>query len=103
MSAAFIRSDFMRKLASVACLLSLPAAAQQSNVQAVSAPAAAQVSVAASDKEGGNVGAAALPNAPEPQNLPQPTRMDYSKPAPLFPNPFARYAPREVPPAVLTN
>lgn len=104
MSAAFIRSDFMRKLASLVCLLSLPAAAQQSqiNVQSVSAPASAQVSLAVSDQQGGNQ-PAPLPNAPEPQKLPQPTRVDYSKPAPLFPNPFARYAPREVPPPILTN
>ena len=29
--------------------------------------------------------------------------MDYSKPAPLLPNPFARYIPRDVPPPAFTN
>jgi outer membrane protein TolC len=105
MSAAFVRSDFVRKLASVVCLLALPAAAQQSQVgaQPGAAPGAVQVSIAVSDEQGGKAPAAALPNAPQPNNLPQPTRVDYSKPTPLFPNPFARYIPRDVPPPVLTN
>ncbi len=29
--------------------------------------------------------------------------MDYSKPTPLLPNPFARYIPRDVPPPAFTN
>src|SRR5215471_11560805 len=96
MSAAFMRSNVVRKIASVVCLLALPAAAQQANVQ----PVAAQASLAGADELGGKQPAASLPNAPQPQKLPQ---VDYSKPAPLFPNPFARYAPREVPPAVTVN
>src|SRR5262245_7887275 len=104
MSAAFIRSDYMRKLVSVVCLLALPAAAQQSNVQPAGARSDVQVSVAASDQPGGTqAAAAALPSAPAPQNLPEPTRVDYSKPRAFFPNPLARYAPRDVPPPVFTN
>ena len=44
-----------------------------------------------------------MSNAPQPKNLPQPTHVDYSRPAPLLPNPFARYMPREVPPPSFTN
>jgi hypothetical protein len=44
-----------------------------------------------------------VPNGPEPKNLPQPTHVDYSKPTPLLPNPFARYMPRDVPPPSFTN
>jgi len=102
MSAAFIRSDLMRKLASVVCLMTLPAAAQQANVQTVAAPAEAQVSVATPDQQGGKP-AAAVPDAPQPQTLTQPTHVDYAKPVRLFPNPFARYVPREVPPPIFTN
>src|SRR5262249_36637276 len=47
--------------------------------------------------------AAPMPNAPQPKKLPQPTHVDYSKPTPLLPNPFARYVPRDVPPPVMTN
>jgi outer membrane protein TolC len=46
---------------------------------------------------------ASIPNAPQPQALPKPTGVDYSKPAPLLPNPFARYMPRDVPPPSFTN
>src|SRR5262249_54425680 len=103
MSAAFIRSDLMRKLASLVCMLALPAAAQQANVQPAAAPGELKVSVATNDEQGGKAPAAALPNAPQPNNLPQPTHVDYSKPVKLFPNPFARYVPREVPPPIFTN
>jgi outer membrane protein len=43
------------------------------------------------------------PLAPQPKNLPSPTRVDYSKPARHFPNPVAPYIARNVPPPVFTN
>src|SRR5260370_35888444 len=46
---------------------------------------------------------ASLPNAPQPQKLPEPLHVDYSKPVKLLPNPFARYIPRDVPPPIFTN
>src|SRR5262245_26336733 len=108
MSAAFFRSDFIRKLVSVVCLLAFPAAAQQSNNSVSLQPitekdtgsvASTQQSSSSTAQQPG----APMPNAPEPQKLPQPTHADYSKPAPLFPNPFARFMPRHVPPPVFTN
>src|SRR5882724_10885590 len=93
MSVGFIRSNFARKVVSVVCLLVFPAAAQQANtglsMQAV--------------QSGSQQPGAPSSNAPEPKNLPQPTHMDYSKPSPLLPNPFARYIPRDVPPPSFTN
>jgi outer membrane protein len=93
MSVAFIRSDFARKLVSVVCLLAFPAAAQQSN---------ASLSMQPEQAQGGQPGAP-MANAPQPKSLPQPTHVDYSKPSPLLPNPFARYIPRNVPPPSFTN
>ncbi|HEU4413792.1 MAG TPA: TolC family protein [Candidatus Angelobacter sp.] len=94
MSVAFIRSNFVRKVASVVCLCAFPLAAQQPNtslsMQAVSAQTSGQPG-------------APVTNAPEPKNLPQPTSVDYSRPTPLLPNPFARYIPRKVPPPAFTN
>src|SRR5258707_893871 len=93
MSVGFIRSNFARKVVSVVCLLVFPAAAQQANtglsMQAV--------------QSGSQQPGAPSSNAPEPKNLPQPTHVDYSKPSPLLPNPFARYIPRNVPPPSFTN
>jgi outer membrane protein len=89
MSAAFIRRDFMRKIAAVICLFALPLAAQQANtgmaVQSGQEPTGKSVS-----------------DAPTPK-LPEPTHVDYSKSTPLLPNPFARYIPRDVPPPAFTN
>jgi outer membrane protein len=109
MSAGFIRSDFIRKLISVVCLLAFPAAAQQSNnnvslqpvsgTEAGSAAATQQPAPSSTPQQPG----APLPNAPEPKKLPEPTHVDYSKPVRLLPNPFARYIPRDVPPPVFTN
>jgi outer membrane protein len=109
MSAGFIRSDFIRKLISVVCLLAFPAAAQQSNntvslqpatgTDAGSAAATQQAAASSAAQQPG----APVPNAPEPKKLPEPTHVDYSKPVRLFPNPFARYIPRDVPPPVFTN
>jgi outer membrane protein len=96
MPAAFICSGFVRKVVAMVALLALPAAAQQANN---TVPVASTV---AAEQNAGQPGAPA-PKAPEPKKLPQPTHVDYSKPTPLFPNPFARYIPRDVPPPVLTN
>ena len=93
MSVGFIRSNFAKKVVSVVCLLVFPVAAQQANtglsMQAV--------------QSGSQQPGAPSTNAPEPKNLPQPTHVDYSKPSPLLPNPFARYIPRDVPPPSFTN
>ncbi|HEY2497370.1 MAG TPA: TolC family protein [Candidatus Angelobacter sp.] len=93
MSAAFIRSDFARKVVSVVCLLAFPAAAQQANTGLSVQPT----------QSGSQQPGAPVSNAPEPKTLPQPTHVDYSKPAPLLPNPFARYIPQDVPPPAFTN
>jgi outer membrane protein TolC len=93
MPAGFIRSDFARKVVSVVCLFVFPLAAQQANTGVPM-----QAASSGSQQPG-----APAPNAPEPKNLPQPTHVDYSKPTPLLPNPFARYMPRDVPPPSFTN
>jgi outer membrane protein len=102
MSLAFICSDFIRKVVAVVALLALPLAAQQSNTALTVAPAGSSAQPDASGQNPSQPGAA-TPNAPQPKKLPQPTHVDYSKPTPLFPNPFARYVPRDVPPPVFTN
>src|SRR5712672_3525172 len=93
MSVGFMRSDFVRKVVSVVCLMVFPAAAQQANTGLQVQPA----------QSGSQQPGAPSTNAPEPKNLPQPTHVDYSKPTPLLPNPFARYIPRDVPPPSFTN
>jgi outer membrane protein TolC len=104
MPVALICSGFVRKIVAIVSLLAFPAAAQQANNTVSVEPAASGTgnsspqSAAAPQQPG-----APIPNAPEPKKLPQPTHADYSKPVPLFPNPFARYIPREVPPPVFTN
>jgi outer membrane protein len=130
MSVGFIRSNVVRKVVSAMCLLTFPAVAQQANTglsmqatpvgeqqpatngnQQSTAPDTSQASTAngsqtsASPQQGGQSqpGKAPLPEAPQVKNLPQPTNVDYSKPAPLLPNPFARYIPRDVPPPAFTN
>ncbi|HEY2361549.1 MAG TPA: TolC family protein [Candidatus Angelobacter sp.] len=125
MSVGFIRSNVVRKVVSVVCLLTFPAVAQQANtglaMQATpqqsgsaaqsgsqqptaSAPNTGQ-QTATPPQQGGQSesGKAPLPEAPQVKNLPQPTHEDYSKPAPLLPNPFARYIPRDVTPPSFTN
>lgn len=42
-------------------------------------------------------------SVPEIKPLPSPTNVDYSKPAPFFPNPLKIYTPRFVPPPTFTN
>jgi outer membrane protein len=93
MSVGFIRSNFARKVVSVICLLVFPAAAQQANTGVSMQPA----------QSGSQQPGAPTSNAPEPKTLPQPTHVDYSRPSPLLPNPFARYIPRDVPPPSFTN
>lgn len=98
MSVGFIRSNAVRKVVSVVCLLTFPAVAQQANtglaMQATPAP-----------QPGGQSqpGKAPVPEAPKVKDLPHPTHEDYSKPTPLLPNPFARYIPRDVAPPSFTN
>jgi outer membrane protein len=118
-----IRSEVVRKLISVVCLMVFPAAAQQSNTvslqqapgagggatsqgQPSSSPSGTQQPGAqqpGAQQPGAQQPAAPLPSAPQPQRGPSPASADYSKPAPLFPNPFARYMPRYIPPPILTN
>lgn len=104
---SFIRSEFIRKLISVVCLLAFPAAAQQSNnsvsLQPVTSTEAGSAAQAPSGSSSAQQPGEPVPNAPEPQKLPPPTHVDYSKPVALLPNPFARYIPRDVPPPVFTN
>lgn len=97
MSSAFIRIDFIRKVIAMTCLLALSATAQQANTGLLVAP------VAGDSSASGQQPGAPTPNAPEPKKLPEPTRVDYSKPTPFLPNPFARYVPRDVPPPIFTN
>ena len=102
MSLAFIRSNVVRKVVSAVCLLSFPAAAQQANT-GLSLQATPSGGQQAATPSGSQQASASMPNAPEPKKLPQPTNVDYSKPSPLLPNPFARYIPRDVPPPAFTN
>jgi hypothetical protein len=113
MSVGFIRSNVVRKVVSVVCLLTFPAVAQQANtglsMQATPVgeqqPAASGSQQSATAQQGGQSqpGKAPLPEAPQVKNLPQPTNVDYSRPAPLLPNPIARYSPRDVPPPAFSN
>lgn len=98
---SLIRYELVRKLISAVCLLSFPAAAQQANTSLSMQPVTSAEQSAGSSSA--NQPGAPTPNAPEPKNLPQPTHVDYSKSRPLFPNPFARYTPHEVPAPVFTN
>src|SRR5215472_18362773 len=103
MPAAFICSGFVRKIVAIVSLLAFPAAAQQANTTVSVEPAAPGAGNSSPQSATPQQPGAPVPNAPEPKKLPQPTRVDYSKPVPLFPNPFARYVPRDVPPPVFTN
>ena len=121
MSVGFIRSN-ARKVISVVCLLTFPAVAQQANtgLSMQATPGTSQQPSSGSQQTGGTPAngsqqsttaatssaqqpSGPAPSAPEPKNLPQPTHQDYSKPARLLPNPFARYIPRDVPPPSFTN
>ena len=109
-------SDLVRKLTALVCLSVLPAAAQQGNTALSIQPVAKAADQAGSGSAQGQTTnppagtqqpapqpGAPLPNAPTAQRPPSPAAADYSKPAPLFPNPFARYMPRVIPPPILTN
>lgn len=113
MSVVLIRSDFLKKLIALVCLLTFTATAQQPNT-APNAPAAQPQPAAPTAnqpaqqptppaQQQGTPAAAPTPSAPMPRHLPSPTGVDYSRPAPLLPNPFARYIPRTVPPPSFTN
>ena len=71
-------------------LLAFPSVAQQSGQQ--NPPSGAQQPAQTS-----------TPSAPEPKPLPTPTGVDYSKPAPFFPNIIAPYRPRHVAEPALTD
>ncbi|HEY2235395.1 MAG TPA: TolC family protein [Candidatus Angelobacter sp.] len=122
MSVGFIRSNVVRKVVSVVCLLTFPAVAQQANTglsmqatpvgeqqpaasgsQQSGAPGASQQPTTPQQGAQSQPGKAPLPEAPQVRSLPQPTDVDYSKSRPLLPNPFARYIPRDVPPPAFTN
>jgi len=125
MSVGFIRSNVVRKVVSAVCLLTFPAVAQQANTglsmqatpgtnqqpaanssqQSTPSSDAGQQSAAPAPQQGGQSqpGKPPLPEAPQVKKLPEPTHVDYSKPAPLLPNPFARYIPRDVPAPAFTN
>src|SRR5438309_3837789 len=122
MSVGFIRSNVVRKVVSVVCLFTFPAVAQQANTglsmqatpvgeqqpvasgsQQSRAPGASQQPTTPQQGAQSQPGKAPLPNAPQVKPLPQPTHVDYSRPSPLLPNPFARYIPREVPPPSFVN
>jgi outer membrane protein len=122
MSVGFIRSNVVRKVVSVVCLLTFPAVAQQPNtgLSTQATPVTGQQPAASGSQQSGTPGAsqqpatpqqgaqsqpgkAPLPEAPQVKSLPQPTDVDYSKSRPLLPNPFARYIPRDVPPPAFTN
>lgn len=123
MSVVLIRSNFLKRLMTVLCLLSFTAAAQQPNAvlstqtaqSQPAAPAAGQpaqqpappaqqpASPTAPAQQPTAPAAAPTPSAPMPRHLPSPTGVDYSRPTPLLPNPFARYIPRTVPPPSFTN
>src|SRR6185437_8503707 len=91
---------FLRKFMAVVSLWSFTATAQQTNSASSAQPQQPASGAATSQQAAPQAG---MPNAPEPQGLPKITGVDYSKPAPLLPNPFARYMPRDVPPPSFTN
>lgn len=93
MSAALIQGNFIRKLVAMVCLCAFTASAQQASTGLSMQPVSSAV------EQGGT----SVPNAPQVKSLPNPMSVDYSKPAPLLPNPFARYMQREVPPPAFTN
>jgi outer membrane protein TolC len=104
MSVAFIRSNFLRKVAGIVCLATFPLSAQQANTAlSLQATPAGSTNKGPASSGQSQPGQAPLPNAPQVKDLPSPTHVDYSRPAPLLPNPFARYIARDVPPPAFTN
>ncbi|HEX2329704.1 MAG TPA: TolC family protein [Candidatus Angelobacter sp.] len=105
MSVVFLRSNGIRRLVAAVCLFSLTAAAQQANTGASTQKPQSQTQAPAAQQNTQQSAApdtSSIPTAPE-SHLPQPFGVDYSKPAPFLPNPFARYIPRDVPPPSFTN
>jgi outer membrane protein len=104
MSVAFIRSNGLRKIAAAACLWTFPLSAQQAGTAlSLQATQAQQPAQAQDGGQRSQPGQQPLPNAPAVKELPPPTHVDYSRPAPLLPNPFARYVPRDVPSPAFSN
>lgn len=120
MSVVLIQSDFWKKLIALVCVLSFTAMAQQGNATLSVLPQAQSGTTATSAAQQQPAGTSApsasnaqqkpaaapdanMVSAPQPRPLPKVTGIDYSKPAPLLPNPFARYMPRDVPPPAFTN
>lgn len=115
MSVVLIRSGFLRRVMAVLCALTLTATAQQANTTPNAQPAQQQPQASAPGQPAQTAAPAQQPatpaqqppapspSAPMPRHLPSPTGVDYSLPAPLLPNPFARYIPRTVPPPSFTN
>ena len=107
MSVVLIRSDFWKKLIALVCVLSFTAMAQQGNTTLSVLPQAqsgtAATSANAPQQQPAGAPDTNMASAPQPRSLPKVTGVDYSKPAPLLPNPFARFMPREVPPPSFTN
>src|SRR5437016_1226731 len=90
-----------RWMAIVICLLALPLGAQQGDAQ--SSQQNSQTSTSQQPGQQPSAAPGQTPAAPEPKNLPSPTRVDYSKPLRHFPNPIRPYLARTVPPPVFTN
>jgi len=97
MSVGFICSN-ARKVVSVVGVSTNQTVAQQANTGLTM-----QATPVAGQQSGSQQPGSSTPSAPQPKKLPQPTHVDYSKPTPLLPNPFARYIPRDVPPPSFTN
>src|SRR5262245_66298673 len=92
MPAASMCSGFVRVVSAIA-LLSFPLAAQQAKTVAPSDPVGGTAAAVNLSEQQKPTPGAPLPNAAEPQQLPRPFGKDFSKPAPLLPNPFERYTP----------
>lgn len=103
MSVAFIRSNVVRKAACAVCLFTLPMAAQEATTGTQPAQSNTTQTTQSNTAQQAQSQKAPLPEAPQVKALPEPTHVDYSRPTPLFPNPFARYMPRDVPAPSFTN
>jgi outer membrane protein TolC len=80
--------QFVPYIALASSLMVLPLGAQQSGSPSTPAGEAQQASV---------------PASPEPKHLPSPLKVDYSRPASMFPNPLNTYRPRKVDLPVFSN
>lgn len=98
MSAALLFRGLTRTTILTACLLSLPAMAQQAGTQSQPVTASSDTTSGAA-AQSGTQSQAPLPDAPKPKS----TTPDYSKEVRYFPNPLSPYRPRTGPPAILVN